>query len=118
MNHNILTYCYYFIVTSIVVLYVGAVLYKNGRPFLINTFAGNTSTADAINKLLLAGYYLVNIGYIIITLKIWDKVESSLEMIHVLSFKIGFIIITLGIMHLFNIIVLLRINKKANQSIN
>lgn len=92
-------------------LYVGAMLYKNGRPFLINTFSGNTTVADAVNKFLLSGYYLTNIGYTVIALKVWIKVESPIQLLNVLSYKVGVIVLTLGIMHFVNIISLVAIGK-------
>jgi len=114
MNYNILTYILYFLILLFVVLYVGAMLYRNGRPFLVNTFSGNEAVADAVNKFLLAGYYLTNIGYTIIALKIWDKVGSAIQFLNVLSFKVGAIVLTLGIMHFINIISLVIIGKKRN----
>ena len=112
MNYNLLTYLFYFLILLFVVLYVGMVLYKGGRPFLINTFLGNEMVADAVNKFLLAGYYLTNIGYTIIALKIWDKVESPIQLLNVLSSKVGAIVLTLGIMHVINIISLVAIGKR------
>jgi hypothetical protein len=94
-----------------VVFRVGHLLYKYGRPFLICTFNGNASVADAINKVLLAGYYLVNAGYSITVLKVWQTVGSLEQMLNVLSYKAGTIVLTLGFMHLFNVLVLLRIGK-------
>lgn len=94
------------------------VLYKGGRPFLINTFLGNETVADAVNKFLLAGYYLTNIGYTVIALKIWDKVESPIQLLNVLSLKVGAIVLTLGTMHCINILTLIFIgkNKKSNST--
>jgi hypothetical protein len=112
MNYNILTYLFYFLIILFVVLYVGHVLYKNGRPFLVNTFSGNEHLADAVNKFLLAGYYLTNIGYTIIALKVWEKVESPIQFLNVLSHKIGAIVLTLGIMHFINIFSLIIIGRK------
>ena len=118
MNYNILTYLFYFLILLFVVLYVGMVLYKGGRPFLVNTFSGNETVADAVNKFLLAGYYLTNIGYTVIALKIWDKVESPIQLLNVLSLKVGAIVLTLGIMHFINIISLVLIgkSKKSNHT--
>ena len=115
MNYNIITYCFYFLILLFVVLYVGGVLFKNGRPFLINTFSGNIILADAVNKFLLVGYYLVNIGYTIIFLKIEIRIDSPLKMVDVLSEKVGAIVLTLGIMHCINIISLVSIGKNRNQ---
>lgn len=118
MNYNILTYLFYFLILLFVVLYVGMVLYKGGRPFLINTFSGNETVAGAVNKFLFAGYYLTNIGYTVIALKIWEKVESPTQLLNVLSLKVGAIVLTLGIMHFINILSLIFIgkNKKINNT--
>lgn len=118
MNYNILTYLFYFLILLFVVLYVGMVLYKGGRQFLLNTFSGNETVADAVNKFLLAGYYLTNIGYTVIALKIWEKVESPTQLLNVLSLKVGAIVLTLGIMHFINILSLIFIgkNKKVNNT--
>jgi hypothetical protein len=112
MNYNTLTYCIYLLITLYVVIYVGGTIFRNGRTFLINTFLGDVATADAVNKVLLAGYYLMNAGYVILALKIWIKVDSFIQLINVLSFKTGTIILTLGIMHFLNVIALLVIGKK------
>ena len=116
MNYNILTYIFYLLITLIVVLYVGNVLYKNGRPFLINTFKGNALIADSLNKVLLAGYYLINTGYTIMALKVWSKVDSLEEMMNVLSVKAGWIILCLGIMHIINVIILLIIGRNKKET--
>ncbi len=115
MNYNILTYGIYLLVTIIIVLFVGAVLFKNGRPFLINTFTGDEILADSLNKILLAGYYLVNTGYVVLALRVWEKVESLSQMCTLLSFKAGTIVMTLGIMHMFNVLCLVAIGKKRKQ---
>ena len=106
MNYNIITYCFYLLITAVVILIVGKTLYKNGRPFLINVFHGNSSLADSINKLLLVGYYLVNIGYTVVALRVWQKISSVQSMTEILAYKIGLIIFILGIMHVFNVITL------------
>jgi hypothetical protein len=118
MNYNILTYIIYLLITLYVVIYVGNVLFRNGRPFLINTFKGDISIADSLNKVLLAGYYLVNAGYTIMVLKVWSTVGSLQQMIDILSIKIGMIILTLGIMHLMNVLLLIAFGKqKRDQKI-
>lgn len=116
MNYNILTYILYLLITLFVVVYVGHVLYTKGRPFLISTFKGDIALADALNKVLLAGYYLINAGYTIMVLRIWEKVNSPVDMMNVLSFKAGAIILTLGIMHIFNVIILIILGKNKKET--
>ena len=115
MNYNIISYSFYFLILLFIVLYVGAVLYRNGRPFLINTFSGNILLADAVNKFLLVGYYLVNIGYTILFLKSTENIDSVMDVYNVLSVKAGAIVLTLGIMHFMNVILLIAIGKNRRQ---
>lgn len=118
MNYNIATYCFYLFITLFVVLFVGNALFKNGRVFLVNTFGGNEALADAINKILLSGFYLINAGYTIFILKVWETVETLREMMNVLSMKTGMIILTLGLMHVFNVLFLAVIGRNKKRTLN
>jgi|SRR6218665_314925 len=123
MNYNVLTYLLYLAIILYVVIYVGTMLYRNGIHFLIETFHGDKIMAMALNRFLIAGYYLLNIGYSIIILKIWQQVQTFQQMLEVLSFKAGGIILMLGIMHLFNLLCCVFIgrrkrNKKIISTIN
>lgn len=112
MSYNVTAYIFYLLITVYVIVIIGNILYKNGRPFLINVFHQNVSMADAINGLLLTGYYLLNIGYSIITLRIWTEITTLQRLTEIVSIKTGTIIFLLGVMHLFNIWVLLIAEKK------
>lgn len=115
MNLNILTYLFYFLATLWIILYVGNVLFKNGIPFLISVFHGNKILANSINKILITGYYLINIGYAILTLKIWKEIKSAEEVLEVFCSKVGLLVLLLGIMHLFNVLSLIIGEKIKNK---
>lgn len=118
MNYNVTTYGLYLIITVYVIVVVGNILYKNGRPFLINVFHGNVSLADSINNILITGYYLVNIGYCIIALKVWKQIDSLQELLEIEGSKIGGIVLMLGLMHLINITILFFTEKKYRKANN
>ena len=113
MNHHILTYLTYLPFSILLTIWVGKTLFKNGRPFLLDIFHGDTVLADAVNKLLLVGFYLINIGYAVITLRVLSSIDNPQEMIETLSKKIGAIILILGAMHFFNLYVLYKMRKRA-----
>jgi hypothetical protein len=54
-------------------VWVGRTISTNGAAFLADTFLGKEVLAEAVNRLLLAGFYLVNFGWVVRTLK--DRVE-------------------------------------------
>jgi hypothetical protein len=118
MNYNILAYIIYLLIILYIVIYVGAVFYKNGAPFILNAFKGDHSIAQAVNKFLLVAYYLFNIGYSVIALRIWQKVETLQQMTEVLALKAGTIILIIGIAHMFNVVMIIAIGKRNTHKIN
>ena len=75
-SYIVVYYSLYFFLTVIVTVYVATTLFKNGRMFLIDIFHGDQPLADSVNKLLLVGFYLINIGYAVYTLSITGEVET------------------------------------------
>lgn len=113
MNHTVLTYSIYLLVTILLTIWVARTLFTNGRIFLVEIFHQDNVLADSVNKLLLEGFYLINVGYAVYTLKIIDTVDTTQTVIEVLSQKIGWIILVLGSMHFFNLFILFNLRRKA-----
>ena len=113
MNYTILTYAFYLPITIVLTVWVANTLFKNGRVFLVTIFHDDSLLADSVNKLLLVGFYLINIGYAVYTLKIQQTVLDYQQLIETLSLKIGLIILILGAMHFFNLFILFNLRKKA-----
>lgn len=59
-----------------------------------------------INKTLLVGYYLVNIGYSAMTLIWWNEIMTIQLLIETLAIKIATIAFILSILHYSNIYIL------------
>jgi hypothetical protein len=117
MNYTILTYSIYLPVTILLTIWVARTLFSNGRVFLVEIFHKDEVLANSVNTLLLVGFYLLNIGYAVYTLKIWDTLASSQDMIEMLSEKIGWIILVLGAFHFFNLFILFSLRRKAQQTV-
>jgi uncharacterized BrkB/YihY/UPF0761 family membrane protein len=117
MNYHIITYGLYVIMTIALTVWVANTLFKNGRIFLVDIFHGNEPLADSVNKLLVVGFYLINVGYAVFTLKILDEVQSTQTVIETLSVKIGGIILILGGMHFFNLFVFFRLRNRAKNEL-
>lgn len=113
MSNIIITYSLYFIVTLSITIWVANTLFKNGKVFLIDIFHGNKELADSVNNLLVVGFYLINIGYAVFTLKLTNNITNAQEIIENLSFKIRLIILILGAMHFFNLYIFFTLRKRA-----
>lgn len=115
MNYIILTYAIYLPLTIILTIWVAKTLFTNGRVFLVDIFDQNELMADSVNKLLVVGFYLINIGYAVYTLQIFGEITSVQVVIEKLSLKIGAIILILGGMHFFNLFVFFKLRKKTKE---
>ena len=111
------TYVLYLAISVALTVWVARTLSKNGRVFLINSFASDERLADSINHLLVVGFYLINMGYVTLALKLGDKPVSSQEAIEFLSTKVGLVLLVLGAMHFFNVFVIAKWGKRAADAI-
>ena len=117
MNLVILSYALYMPITVVLTIWVARTLFTNGRVFLVDIFHGNELLADSVNKLLLVGFYLINIGYAVYTMRIFETISSVQTLIETLSLKLGAIILILGGMHFFNLFVFFKLRKRAKEAI-
>lgn len=115
MNYTLLTYALYMPITLALTVWVAKTLFTNGRVFLVDIFHGNELLADSVNKLLVVGFYLINIGYAVYTLQILGEIASIQSVIERLSLKLGAIILILGAMHFFNLFVFFKLRKRAKE---
>lgn len=113
MTHIILLYASYLLITVCLTIWVARTLFRNGRLFLVDIFHGNAELAAAVNNLLLVGFYLINLGYAVYTLRVAEEVQSTRELVEMLSVKIGAIILILGAMHFGNMFVFFKLRKRA-----
>ena len=118
MNYLLLVYGVYLPVTVLLTVWVARTLFTNGRTFLVDIFHGNEPLADSVNKLLLTGFYLINIGYATLTLRSEDAVTSYQQTVETLSIKLGTIILILGAMHFFNLYVFYKLRSRAQNEAN
>ncbi len=113
MNLTVLTYSLYLALSVPLTVWVARTLHRNGRVFLIDCFQGNRELADSVNHLLVVGFYLVNIGFVSLHLKLTGSVEESRGVFEALSGKVGVVLLVLGAMHFFNLYVLTRMRRRG-----
>ena len=113
MEYILWTYGIYLAVSIALTIWVARTLHKNGRVFLVETFAGQEALADSVNHLLVVGFYLINIGYVALALKETHKPADAPASLEMLSSKVGLVLLVLGGMHFFNLYVFSRLRKRA-----
>lgn len=113
--YNIFGYILYLAITFYIILFIGFKLYHLGAIYLKH-YIQDTSICESINRILLIGYYLVNLGFCALTLHQWNALDTYTLLLEVLAYKIGLILLVLGTLHFFNIIFISVLSK--NKSIN
>lgn len=103
---NILAYLIYLFLTWIITVHAGHSFYKNGRNYLLNMFEGNEKITDIVNRLLLIGYYMINLGYVTMMISYWETVYNFQDLAETVFFKTGNIMVLLACMHYFNLTVI------------
>lgn len=105
------TYAVYLALSAAITVWVAETLARHGRVFLICVFQGNVARADAVNRLLVVGFYLLNLAGVLFNLALGSSVITVMDGVNFLSSKIGLVLTVLGGMHFFNLIVLTAIRR-------
>lgn len=113
-----IAYAIYLPIALLLTFFVAKSLFKNAKTFMIDIFHGKTEIALATNKLFEIGFYLINLGFALLILRIPDygTFNTYQVLIERLSYKIGGFSIYLGIMLFFNLYLLFRGRRKSRQN--
>src|SRR5918997_1731237 len=108
-------YLLYLVISIGITVWVARTLSRNGKVFLVQCFGHNAELADSTNHLLVVGFYLVNIGFITLTLSLGAEPTTWPDAIRFLSSKVGLAVLVLGGMHFFNMSAIAHFGRKVNE---
>src|SRR6185369_17412021 len=111
-NHLTNVYLVYATAGVGLTIWLARTLAKNGEVFLEDVFADQPRMAEAVNRLLVVGFYLLNLGYASLLLKA-DSSANAVQAVEVLSWKLGLLLLSLGAMHFLNLLIFHRIRRRA-----
>ena len=95
--------------------FLGKSLNKHGEHFLRAIFKDRMEIVIPVNKILLIGFYLVNIGLILLFHSAQVEITDLRNSLEYLSIKIGITYIVIAVMHYLNILVFILIESKITQ---
>ncbi|MGW2939520.1 hypothetical protein ACWDA7_49350 [Streptomyces sp. NPDC001156] len=113
MDLTVIAYVIYLLISVALTVWVARTLSRNGRIFLEDVLHGNEKLADAVNHLLVVGFYLVNLGFIALYLNGHATIDDTRQVFEALSTKLGVVLLVLGVMHLGNVYVLNKIRRRG-----
>ena len=91
-------------------IWLARMLYQNGAVFLEEVF-DRQEIAVAVNRLLVTGFFMINLGYAMFLLKSNDA-TSAKQAIELLVRKLGILLLTLAAVHFVNVYVFWRLRRR------
>ncbi len=111
-NYLVPVYAAYAGISLSLTVWLARTLSKNGGVFLEGVFRDEPRMADAVNRLLVVGFYLFNLGYACLLLKA-EPAKDVVGAIEALAWKLGLLLLSLGGMHVLNLLVFSRIRRRG-----
>ena len=107
-NIPIAFYLAYATITLVLVVWLARTLFNAGNQFLEDVFESK-ELGQAVNRLLVIGFYLLNMGYAFLLYRLDPSYTSVTEAWNQLVNRLGILFLSLGVIHLFNMAVLWRV---------
>jgi hypothetical protein len=110
----IVTELVYFAVSVALVVAVGQALSRSGRAFLHDAYgAGQDGAAQAVSRLLVVAFYLLSMGFVVLTAPSWTAVTGAGQAAGLLSGKIGVLLLVLGLLHVTSTVFVARLRRRS-----
>jgi hypothetical protein len=106
-------YLVYAAVSVALTVIVATTLARSGRVFLTDVFQGNESLARAVNRLLVVGFCLLNLGFLTLAMRSTAQVQDTRQAFNLLSVKLGEVCLIVGVLHSVNVFAFTRFRRRA-----
>lgn len=112
VGHTVWVYGVYGAVSLALTFWLARTLFRNGAVFLEDVFGSDPRMAESVNKLLVVGFYLLNLGYACLLLEA-PPAASTVAAVETLARKLGFLLVSLGAVHFANLYLFHRIRRRV-----
>ena len=114
-DHNaIVVYAVYVVIAALLTAWLARTLFRSGVAFLHDVFSDRPELADAVNRLLVVGFYMLNLGYALYILRAARGLDAF-EAVQFLVNRLAILLVTLAGMHFLNVLVFWRIRARREQ---
>jgi hypothetical protein len=109
-------YLTYAAVSIGLIVWLARTLFANGAVFLEGVFEDNPPMAESVNRLLVIGFYMLNLGYAALLLQS-NAAEDPVAAVEILVHKLGVLLVSLAVLHFTNLYVFNRIRRHAGAAV-
>ena len=110
----IVVYVVYVAIAATLTTWLARTLFRHGTAFLHDVFADRPELADAVNRLLVVGFFMLNLGYALYLLRAARGLDAF-EATQFLVNRLAILLVTLAGLHFLNVFVFWRIRARREQ---
>ena len=101
----LVVYLSYGVISIGLVTWLASTLYANGALFLEEVFPGREQLAGAMNRLLVTGFVMLNLGWAALLLRAGEPADGAAA-VEALALRLGLLLIILALLHFVNLLAL------------
>jgi hypothetical protein len=113
-GNAITVYAVYVVIAVGLTAWLARTLFRSGTAFLHDVFADRPKLADAVNRLLVVGFYMLNLGYALYILRA-SRGLDAFEAVQFLVNRLALLLVSLAVLHFVNVFVFWRIRARREQ---
>jgi hypothetical protein len=113
-SNSIVVSLLYVVVAVGLTVWLARTLFQSGTAFLHDVFGDKPALAEAVNRLLVVGFYMLNLGYALFILRLTRQLDGF-EAVQFLVNRLSILLVTLAIIHFVNVTVFWRIRAHREQ---
>ena len=106
-------YILYLLISVVLTIVTATILARSGRTFLTHMFGGDEALGQALSRLFAVGFYLLNLGFVVLAMRSSGSVHDTRQAIELLSAKLGETLLVIGVLHLVNVFALTRVSRRV-----
>ena len=117
MDNNQYVITIYLVYAAIAVgltVWLARTLFKSGQVFLEDVFHDRPGLAGAVNRLLVVGFYMLNLGYALYILRAGRGIDAF-DAVQYLVNRLALLLVTLAVIHFVNVAVFWYIRGRGEQ---
>lgn len=111
-GYGVLVYVAYAAVAIGLTWWLARTLSRAGDVFLREVFDDKPDLAAAVNRLLVTGFYMLNLGYALYLLRA-EPQATAFDAVTFLVNRLALLLVSLGVIHFVNVFVFWRIRQRS-----
>jgi hypothetical protein len=100
-------------ISAALIFWLGLILHRAGGVLLSDAFPGSPTLIKAIGQLLDVGFYLMSFGYVAAWSANYEDLHNFGEVSKMVSGRVGGLLLLLGVVHLFNLLLLALFRRRS-----